>query len=281
MADFNYIARNLGPVKPETKSIAREIFEAAANAGHEIWAMWGYDNNASNSEHHSGLGLDLMIKNEAAGDWIRNYIWANRERLRLRHVIWEQHITSTVTQPGVRRPMADRGDTTQNHYDHNHVLLLPGPYRAPGGGTTTPQPGGKTVSQLADEVIAGVWGNGDDRRNRLTTAGYSYDAVQSEVQRRLGGGKKSISDIAREVINGQWGNGADRMGRLNDAGYSYKEVQAEVNRQLGSGSGGKSVGQLALEVMAGKWGNGDERRDRLTKAGYDYNAVQREVNRRS
>ena len=40
---------------------------------------------------------------------------------------------------------------------------------------------GKTVDALAREVIRGLWGNGADRRNRLTTAGYSYEAVQKCV----------------------------------------------------------------------------------------------------
>ena len=39
----------------------------------------------------------------------------------------------------------------------------------------------KTIDQLADEVIAGNWGNGADRKARLTAAGYNYDAIQSIV----------------------------------------------------------------------------------------------------
>lgn len=53
--------------------------------------------------------------------------------------------------------------------------------------------GGKTVSQLADEVIAGKWGTDTDRRNRLEAAGYDYDAVQAEVNRRYGVGGSSSS----------------------------------------------------------------------------------------
>lgn len=48
--------------------------------------------------------------------------------------------------------------------------------------------GGKSVTELAQEVLRGDWGNGADRYNRLTAAGYSYDAVQAEVNRLLGGG---------------------------------------------------------------------------------------------
>ena len=36
----------------------------------------------------------------------------------------------------------------------------------------------KMVDELAKEVIKGLWGNGADRRNRLTAAGYDYNAVQ-------------------------------------------------------------------------------------------------------
>lgn len=39
----------------------------------------------------------------------------------------------------------------------------------------------KTVSELAQEVIAGKWGNGEDRKKRLTAAGYNYNAIQKKV----------------------------------------------------------------------------------------------------
>ena len=43
----------------------------------------------------------------------------------------------------------------------------------------------KTVDELAKEVIKGLWGNGADRRNRLTAAGYDYNAVQRRVNELL------------------------------------------------------------------------------------------------
>lgn len=51
-----------------------------------------------------------------------------------------------------------------------------------GGSTTTPK---KTVDELAKEVIAGKWGNGADRKQRLTAAGYDYSAVQARVNALL------------------------------------------------------------------------------------------------
>lgn len=43
----------------------------------------------------------------------------------------------------------------------------------------------KTVEEMAKEVIQGKWGNGTDRKNRLTTAGYDYDEVQKMVNKLL------------------------------------------------------------------------------------------------
>lgn len=43
----------------------------------------------------------------------------------------------------------------------------------------------KSVDTLAREVIQGKWGNGTDRKNRLTAAGYNYSAVQKRVNELL------------------------------------------------------------------------------------------------
>ena len=44
----------------------------------------------------------------------------------------------------------------------------------------------KSIDEIAREVIRGDWGNGSDRRNRLTSAGYDYSSVQSKVNELLG-----------------------------------------------------------------------------------------------
>lgn len=43
----------------------------------------------------------------------------------------------------------------------------------------------KSVEVIAREVIAGMWGNGAERKNRLTKAGYDYNAVQAMVNKLL------------------------------------------------------------------------------------------------
>ena len=65
-------------------------------------------------------------------------------------------------------------------------------YAGSKGATPTPapapKPSKKSNEQIADEVIAGKWGNGQDRKNRLIAAGYDYQAIQDIVNKKLGGG---------------------------------------------------------------------------------------------
>lgn len=96
----------------------------------------------------------------------------------------------------------------------------------------------KTVEEIAKEVIAGKWGNGTERKNALTKAGYNYAEVQKVVDALVKGttkpvvSKKSVDEIAKEVINGKWGNGAERKKALTNAGYDYTEVQKRVDALL-------------------------------------------------
>ena len=42
-------------------------------------------------------------------------------------------------------------------------------------------PAKKSVDEVAREVIQGKWGNGAERKKRLTEAGYDYNEVQKCV----------------------------------------------------------------------------------------------------
>lgn len=104
--------------------------------------------------------------------------------------------------------------------------------RLAGGKTTTPT---KSIIEVAKEVLAGKWGNGDNRKKKLEAAGYNYSQVQAKVNELAKGStssKKSVTQIAKEVIAGKWGNGTDRKNKLTAAGYDYTAVQREVNRLL-------------------------------------------------
>ena len=92
----------------------------------------------------------------------------------------------------------------------------------------------KTIDELAREVIAGKWGNGEERKQKLTSVGYDYAAVQKRVNELMGKSTagKTVDQLAREEIQGLWGNGAERKNRLTDAGYDYATVQKKVNELM-------------------------------------------------
>ena len=94
----------------------------------------------------------------------------------------------------------------------------------------------KSIDELADEVIDGKWGNGNDRKNRLEEAGYNYDKIQDRVNEILSkqSEKKSITEVAKDVISGEYGNGEERKKKLEAEGYDYDQVQAKVNQLLGA-----------------------------------------------
>lgn len=89
------------------------------------------------------------------------------------------------------------------------------------------------LDEIAREVIKGNYGNGEERRKKLTAEGYDYDTVQGRVNQILAGEK--LDSIAKRVIRGDFGNGAERVKRLTAAGYDYNKVQRRVNEILRKG----------------------------------------------
>lgn len=105
----------------------------------------------------------------------------------------------------------------------------------------TPTPSAKkSVDEVAKEVIRGECGNGDERYNRLTNAGYNYNEVQAKVNELLNSNKPTpaptpsvdILDLVRKTIRGDFGNGEARRKAL---GSNYDEVQRQVNLNLKNG----------------------------------------------
>lgn len=125
---------------------------------------------------------------------------------------------------------------------------------APSAPTAKPS---KSVAQVANEVINGLWGSGSDRNSRLMDAGYNASAIQTEVNRILAGvsspkpSLKTTAQVAQEVINGKWGSGADRTKRLTASGYNATAVQAEVNRLLGATTSKPSAPQIKEDGYLG------------------------------
>lgn len=107
------------------KAGAIQLGRAIADRFPEIKSIGGYRPSDPFPDHPSGRALDIMIPNyssssgKALGDEIVQYILDNQSSFGLDYMIWEQ---KTIDTNGNKSMMEDRGDDTQNHYDHIHVL---------------------------------------------------------------------------------------------------------------------------------------------------------------
>ena len=115
----------------------------------------------------------------------------------------------------------------QYWYDH-----MTGSKPAPAKPKPAPTPA-VNIDALADAVIRGDYGNGEERKRRL---GANYAAVQRRVNEKLAGrtpvkpSGPNIDALADAVIRGDYGNGEERKRRL---GNLYSQVQKRVNQKLG------------------------------------------------
>ncbi len=85
-----------------------------------------------------------------------------------------------------------------------------------------PKPVTKTVDQLAEEVITGQWGNGSDRKKRLTEAGYDYYAVQNAVNQKMAA-KRQTANVYYVVKRGD-----TLSGIASKYGTTYQKL-AQIN----------------------------------------------------
>lgn len=253
--------------------ISPEIYQSVAE-GDTAWHAGNWDMNCR------AIGIEVVSGGEDySGTEIEKLAWLV-QRLMAKYGIGASGVIRHYDVTGKRcpAPYVDAGKWA--------ALLARitggGSGAAVGGGGGGSAPSG-SVSELAQAVIRGDYGNGDARRAAL---GSRYDEVQAEVNRILGGGSASdgsssggagadIEALAQAVIRGDYGNGDARRAAL---GASYDAVQARVNEILGAGGssyGSADIEALAQAVIRGDYGNGEERRRRL---GSLYDAVQARVN---
>jgi N-acetylmuramoyl-L-alanine amidase len=261
-----------------------------------VWdagAAWATANYVGN---HAGISIEHAnsTTGDASGWKVSTLTWNTGARLAAYiHVLYE-----------LGRPTSNGNGSSGTLRTHQsfYSTACPGPFlmsiwgqyvaeaqrvydEITGTGSPTPPiapaPAAKSIGELADEVLQGKHGNGDQRRASL---GGNYDAVQAEINRRAGISTPvtqpvvDITAIAEAVIRGEYGSGDDRRNRL---GGLYDQVQAEVNRLLGGGHAAPGpspdIGELADAVIRGEFGSGDDRRANL---GALYDEVQAEVNRK-
>ncbi len=183
----------------------------------------------------SAHGIPALAQELNCGLWVAAYPNNNQTGYRDE----PQLLGSVIRQYSSKGRLADYG----GDLDLNRSTLTPEQWdkyakgaREGGAPAPAPQPERKSNEQIADEVIAGAWGNGEDRKNRLSNAGYNPSDIQNIVNNKLNQApaKKSNDQIASEVLAGLWGNGDDRVNRLRGAGYDPNAIQDIVNNRVGA-----------------------------------------------
>lgn len=79
----------------------------------------------------------------------------------------------------------------------------------------------KSIDDIAYEVLDDVWGRGDERANRIESAGYDYSEVQSRVN--------YFYKIANDICHGVYGDGEIRRGNVRNLGLDPDKIQRIVN----------------------------------------------------
>lgn len=283
--------------------------QASGNSRQASWhytvddkeAVQSFDDTAicwhagSGKYNREGIGVEICVNSD--GDYRKAV--ANAAEL-VRHLQRKHNIpTSSVVQhntaSGKNCPRYLRNGAKGVTWGQFKTMLS-------GNTATKPKPStpvkstntGKSISRMADEVIAGKHGSGHaNRRISLGVDASTYAKVRAEVNRRAGvksskptsKPSKTVSQMATEVIAGKHGSGhANRRKSLGVSQATYDKVRAEVNRRSGVSTAkpiAKSIGQMAQEVIDGKHGRGHaNRRKSLGISQAQYNKVRAEVNKR-
>lgn len=80
----------------------------------------------------------------------------------------------------------------------------------------------KTNQEIAREVIQGKWGNGEERKQRLTNEGYSYKDIQSIVN-VLMRDPKAVNEIKNE----------DKQNQFVITGTEILDVEIDLTKYKG------------------------------------------------
>lgn len=118
-------------------------------------------------------------------NWYTNYL--NKDTIKARYTTWVAHYGISQDRYVGQYDMLQYSDTGKISGISGNVDMdimyrdLINEIKESNTGTDR-----KTVEELAREVIAGKWGNGEERKIKLTNAGYDYPAVQAKVNEILG-----------------------------------------------------------------------------------------------
>lgn len=146
------------------------------------------------------------------------------------------------------------GDILLNDSHHTAINLDLGSAVVPSQTEPSPAPTPtKSVSELANEVIQGKWGNGQERIDRLTAAGYNASEIQNEVNKILGVGQKPSEKETSASTKFKVVNVTSYLNVRSGPGTNYSIVGKMYNGDEFSVDGAVETRNNFTKVSFGKW----------------------------
>lgn len=175
----------------------------------------------------------------ASSSWFNNQL--NGDEIKSYDKWIAQWPTSNGVQRGLNVQDSERNNLTMWQFtsngsfggyngrlDTNYAYIdYPGIIR--GGAVQPVQPTTPTKSneEIAQECIEGKWGNGSERKDRLTAAGYDYNTIQTIVNSKYNRGSTSSSATYYTVVSG------DNLSKIGTKyGVNWKDI-ANANNIIG------------------------------------------------
>lgn len=119
---------------------------------------------------------------------------------------------------------------TDAGYDYNAIQALVDKGVGKNGTSTATTSVKKDVETLANEVIRGLWGSGNERRAKLTRAGYDYNKVQARVNELMAGSKPATSTKKTHTVKA----GENLTTIAKKYGTSWEKIYEKNKKVIGS-----------------------------------------------
>lgn len=172
--------------------------------------------------------------------WVAN--WSNSNPGSPAHGLWQ-----FGGETNKIRSNKIAGYTVDQNYAYKNYpsIIKSGKMNGFGSSSVAPTPTSskKSNEEIANEVLAGQWGNGEDRKNKLTAAGYDYNAIQAIVNQKIGASSTQPATQTYTVKSGdtlssiasKYGTTYQELARINGISNPNKIYPGQVLK-IGGGS---------------------------------------------
>ena len=192
------------------------------------------------AEERANRFIDIMQSNGKPVGIYANEYWYNTHLKNINPVAW-RWVAKYGTNTGEPQNKPNVDDISIWQYtSRGNVNGINGNvdmsicYRDFIGGAAEPK---KSNDEIVNEVIAGNWGNGEERKQALINAGYDYDAIQNLVNERMNSGAAvatyeiqpgdTLTSIAREFNTTI--NKLKKLNNIENANKIYAGQTIKIN----------------------------------------------------